>query len=210
MLKISEVFFSLQGEGKSAGQPTLFIRLSGCNLRCNFCDTKYHVEGRDLKAKDINLLSTYKRWTITGGEPLLQQAAINKLIKGFKPEYVEIETNGTVIPTMLLVENVNQFNISPKEKRFQTYKAKTDPFLLNEIDNFIVKFVYSDKLSEKFIKNITKKYKIKNELVWVMPEGKTKKEQLKKEKEVWNFCLKNGYNFSPRLHVNLWGNKRKV
>lgn len=102
-LKISEIFFSAAGEGLRQGQPTIFIRFSGCNLRCSFCDTKYAwKKGKELLPDEIldeiaPLKKRYKTsWVcLTGGEPLLQDVAtLVRLLKraGFG---VHIETNGT-------------------------------------------------------------------------------------------------------------------
>jgi 7-carboxy-7-deazaguanine synthase len=210
-MRINEVFFSIQGEGKSTGIPTLFIRTSGCNLQCSFCDTKYHIEGRELNSQDKQLMSKHKRWTITGGEPLLQQTEIMELISKYKPDIVEIETNGVIRPCLDLAMLVDQFNISPKERRFQPKSIKkTDPAILGAKLNRIVKFVYADKKSEKFIKDIVKKYHLKASEVWVMPEGITRKEQEQNQKTVWNYCVKNNYNFSPRLHITTWDVKRGI
>jgi len=212
-IRINEIFYSIQGEGKSAGEPVLFVRLSGCSLNCSFCDSKYHKEERDLSAEDINLLNTHKRWVITGGEPLLQQDAINHLMKLFAPNTVEIETNGTIIANTLHKELISGFNISPKEQRFQVPKTKiTEPTLLTQKHrlSYILKFVYSDKKSRKFIEGIVSDYKIPSGRVWIMPEGETEEKQKEKEQEVWDYCIEKGYNFSPRLHVNVWGDKREV
>ncbi|MCX8160285.1 MAG: 7-carboxy-7-deazaguanine synthase QueE [Candidatus Saccharicenans sp.] len=102
-LKISEIFFSAAGEGLRQGQPTIFVRFSGCNLRCSFCDTKYAWRGgTDLQPEDIfdrisKLKKRYKTdWIcLTGGEPLCQEIkGLVRLLKraGFK---IHLETNGT-------------------------------------------------------------------------------------------------------------------
>ena len=98
MLKINEIFYSLQGEGADVGLPTIFIRLTGCNLRCKYCDTEYaFYEGEEMEEEEI--IGKISRWKckrvcITGGEPLLQD--ISKLIDLLmKKNYeVSIETNG--------------------------------------------------------------------------------------------------------------------
>jgi organic radical activating enzyme len=216
-MKVTEVFFGIQGEGKSAGELKLFIRFSGCNLKCNFCDTQYHIKNHELTTKDKGLMDLYPNWCITGGEPQLYQKEINDLIKKYEPRSIEIETNGT-IPSKELNPYVNNYdcfvsyNVSPKELRFQPAGKDTTPYLLETASPFLttVKFVYSDKKSEKFIQNTIKKYNIPNEIIWIMAKGKTKEEQEKKAKEVWNYCIKKGYNFSPRLHVLTWGTKKGV
>ncbi len=207
-MKINEIFFGIQGEGKTAGEPRLFIRLSGCNLQCSFCDTKYHTEGKiKLTTKQIRLLTEYKKWCFTGGEPLLQQDTIQHLILSFLPKWVEIETNGTILPNEVVAQFIDQYNVSPKEKRFQLPQSKPEPIILankNILAKSIVKFVYSDIASRRFIKKIESEYLISRDQIWVMPEGKTRKEQLAREKFVWLWCVRMEYNFSPRLHTNLF------
>lgn len=213
-LKVSEVFESLQGEGSTTGQRVLFIRLSGCNLRCSFCDTKYHTQSRNLTKADDYLLKNNRHWVITGGEPLLQQAAIVELIEDYGPDMVEVETNGTIKElTPRFLTSIDLFNISPKDKRFQPKECNSKPIFLEYVfemgsAHYNVKFVYSDKESERFISNIIKKYHINPESVWIMPEAATKEELEKKQKKVWEYCVKHSYNYSPRLQVIVFGKKR--
>lgn len=212
-MKINEIFYSLQGEGKSVGKPTLFIRLSGCNLKCKFCDTKHHINGHEITNKERELLAKNESWTITGGEPLLQQEELLKMIREHSPRDVEIETNGTIIPSLFLVRRVT-FNCSPKEKRFQPRGKNCEPVLLGEVFKHsfgdIVKFVYSDKKSEKFIEDTIQKYVINPKMVYIMPEGANKKELEKNSIPVWNYCMEKGFNFGARLHVNIFNTKKKI
>jgi 7-carboxy-7-deazaguanine synthase len=210
-LKLNEIFFSIQGEGKSTGKPKLFIRLSGCNLKCQFCDTKYHIKSRNLKEDDKKLLKKYKNWVITGGEPLLQQEAILDLIKEFTPNFIDIETNGVIEPSIEFALKISCFNISPKEQRFEPKHLKSKIHILDNRlfgEDYIVKFVYTDKESEKFITRVINDNNIFPQEVWIMPEGQTKKEIEDKQKIVWEYCMKHNYNYSPRLQVEVW-NKLK-
>ena len=119
MLKVNEIFKGIQGEGKSAGEQRLFVRLSGCTLDCSFCDTSYHRESRELNQRDNDKLNDNLFWCLTGGEPLIQQTDLLELINKYQPFFVEIETNGTIIPAPELTAVVDRWNISPKERRFQ-------------------------------------------------------------------------------------------
>ncbi|HRD01352.1 MAG TPA: 7-carboxy-7-deazaguanine synthase QueE [Candidatus Saccharicenans sp.] len=121
-LKISEIFFSAEGEGGRQGEPTIFIRLTGCNLRCDFCDTKYAWdEGKEtnqkiIYSKVVVIKERYKtNWvSLTGGEPLLQdiRPLVDRLKRaGFK---IQIETNGTK-PLNFLVD---WLTVSPKPPDF--------------------------------------------------------------------------------------------
>ncbi len=117
-LKISEIFPSIQGEGLRQGEPTLFIRLSGCNLKCDFCDTKYAwIDGKEMTVLQVmNELKKIKssfpaEWVcLTGGEPFLQpiEGLIQKLkTEGFK---IQVETNATLFRQL----DVDWYTISPK------------------------------------------------------------------------------------------------
>ncbi|MCU0630894.1 MAG: radical SAM protein [Methanoregulaceae archaeon] len=101
-MKLVEIFKSLQGEGKSQGKPTVFIRLSGCNLNCSWCDTPHsHNEGQEYSNDEIIRVvgeSGCKEVCITGGEPLLQLPELRVLLSRLSRigYTIEIETNGTV------------------------------------------------------------------------------------------------------------------
>ncbi len=138
-----EIFAALQGEGASAGRPCVFVRLSRCNLACEWCDTAYtwrfegdnrpHRDGVDFAraanqvtleeadvAQRIAALGAsmpFPRLVITGGEPLLQAPALVRMLdhlEALAGFYVEVETNGTVAPPEAIAHRVHQFNVSPK------------------------------------------------------------------------------------------------
>ncbi len=117
---INEVFYSIQGEGKSLGKPSIFLRLGGCNLKCSWCDSKYtwHPNFIDNKQSDlkslINEIKKYpcKHLVITGGEPLLQQNRIKALLNELKDYTAEIETNGSL--PLKPNKQIIQVNCSPK------------------------------------------------------------------------------------------------
>ncbi len=117
-LKINEIFPSIHGEGLRQGEPTLFIRFSECNLKCDFCDTKYAWRaGQEMtidlilkKIKKISMAFPAKWVCLTGGEPLLQN--IGGLVRRLKAEgyKVQVETNATLSQQLA----VNWYTISPK------------------------------------------------------------------------------------------------
>ena len=119
-MQINEYFKGIQGEGSTIGKPALFIRLSGCNMSCDFCDSKYANDEKGT-TWDIDKLvsiirdSSQKRVIFTGGEPMLQQDEIGNIIKLLPGYKFEIETNGT-LRNLLICYNENvQFNVSPKK-----------------------------------------------------------------------------------------------
>ena len=119
MLKVNEVFCSIQGEGFWTGTPAVFIRLSGCNRKCSFCDTK-HEEGEYLYVKDIleQIPSNYKHVIITGGEPCLQGEGLIELVDAIDHNQVmtHIETNGDFVDILRELHTVYNvwITVSPK------------------------------------------------------------------------------------------------
>ena len=94
-LIVNEIFDSIDGEGKTAGQLATFIRLCGCNLRCSYCDTTYaFTEGQEMAVADIVRRVSYSHVTLTGGEPLCQD--ISGLLQALQGHSVNIETNGSL------------------------------------------------------------------------------------------------------------------
>ena len=112
-MKVNEIFYSLQGEGFNTGTPAVFVRFSGCNLQCPFCDTN-HAAGKEMTEGDIiEEVSRYKAQlvVVTGGEPALQLTESLVEMLHFLGKTVAVETNGTVeLPT-----NVDWITLSPKD-----------------------------------------------------------------------------------------------
>lgn len=105
--KVNEIFDSIEGEGKRAGELATFIRLTGCNLRCSYCDTGYAFsEGTQMTVPDILGHVHYSNVTLTGGEPLCQN--VSDLIDRLKSHVVNIETNGS-IPLQAFADYSNVF-----------------------------------------------------------------------------------------------------
>ena len=117
VIKVNEIFYSLQGEGFRAGEPSVFIRLTGCDLTCGFCDTEFE-SGEDIKLKDLcRTVREYGdcRWIVfTGGEPLLQLD--EDILQYFKDEgfLIAIETNGNNRVTEEMWELIDWIVVSPK------------------------------------------------------------------------------------------------
>ena len=113
MKKINEIFYSLQGEGFWSGTPIIFIRFSGCNLRCDFCDTEHYSHTEMSDAEIIDRIKTFpaRRVCLTGGEPSLwiDDALVDRLHEAGK--YVCIETNGT----RPLPASIDWVTCSPKQ-----------------------------------------------------------------------------------------------
>jgi|SRR3989344_1942200 len=238
-MKVNEIFGpTIQGEGPSAGMPTMFLRLSGCNLACVWCDTPYtwnwfgtpfrHPDKYDRKKEEhdfslgkiVAILKNegprIRNLVISGGEPMHQQLEIISLLKLLKQDNyrVEIETNGTVEPTNEFIEMIDQINCSPKTDNSGPDNRKImreRPEVLRELassDKTYFKFVVQGRDDLPEIKNLISKYNMKN--VYLMAEGVTREAQNRLGEEVMQICQENNFHFSPRLHVLYWGRKRGV
>lgn len=233
-LIISEQFYSIQGEGPSAGTPAIFLRLGGCNLRCNGfsykdpqtgehlgCDTK-KVWTKGTKQSFDEIIDSWQQqgWmdalnqgahlVITGGEPLIQQTNLEQFISKLNNNiYIEIETNGTFTPSGYLLQRLNQFNVSPKlnnsgEPKNKAYNLEALTALAAN-KNTIFKFVVSQASDiDEILEQYVTPLKIPTQRIWLMPEGGTIEALTENSNKVVELCKKYLMNFSPRLHINIW------
>lgn len=225
-----ETFRSIQGEGPSIGKSAFFLRLSGCSLRCKFCDTLYSWEqGKKIRFKELYTEicnNPAEVLVFTGGEPLLQETEIFEFLsyywghlKNRNFKRIEIETNGTIFPSHLMYLNhmlggdTIFFNVSPKLENSGNNFEYEEELVMNfvECKNVIFKFVLSDNDESKFeIMLFLANHSIHPSKVYLMPEGKTKEDLEKVNEKVIQLCIKRGYTFCPRLHVMVWGDKQGV
>jgi 7-carboxy-7-deazaguanine synthase len=221
---VNEIFYSVQGEGASIGLPAIFLRLQVCNLTCEWCDTRYtwdinHPDYDKYQAVDLEeiipRLSEYpcRRLIITGGEPLLHAAAIEKLLERLGEEWtVEIETNGT-LPGRASIRERCQLNISPKLPSAKN-KAKTiRPAvldLLKQSRNPWFKFVVAGLADFKEMVKVIDECGLPQDRIIVMPEGQDPATLAAHALEIVELVKEKGYRLLPRLHVMLYGNRRGV
>src|SRR3989338_501646 len=172
-LQVTEIFKSIQGESSLAGTPCIFIRLTGCNLRCSYCDTTYAYEGgKSLSVNEVlSKIDGYKcnLVEITGGEPLLQ-LEVYTLIQALleRDRYVLIETNGSI--DIEKIRSLKQSQDSGSERvgikiimdikcPDSNMSEKMNLENLNRLDkNDEVKFVINSRGDYEWAKNIIKKY----------------------------------------------------
>jgi len=210
-MQVSEIFYSIQGEGPNIGMPAIFLRTAGCHLRCVWCDSKFTWERTSGKSMTTNeIIKELKKFPckhiiITGGEPLIQQSAIKELLEKLKGYYVEIETSGSL--KSYLDEYVNHYNCSPK---LSNSKNKTIRLEKLPAEKTAYKFVVDAPKDLKEIKEFIKTHKIAHKNVILMPQGIKKREIAERSKWLVEICKEENFRFSPRLHINIWGNKRKV
>jgi 7-carboxy-7-deazaguanine synthase len=233
-LAVSEIFGpTFQGEGPSLGKRCIFLRLSGCNLKCVWCDTPYTWDWEGLNGvvynareqthmmsiREINMamgaLDRDAMWVISGGEPMLQSKALRELLRGYGGE-VEIETNGTVDPRALF-EGVAEdrpgsvdliFNVSPK--LLHSGNGPTDERWLPIYRVFggRFKFVCQNVQDLDEVAGIVERNKIPEWQVYIMPEGRQAGSIERTARELADEVLRRRWNMTTRLHVQLWGDKR--
>lgn len=229
-LPINELFHSLQGEGALAGVPSTFVRTSGCNLRCWFCDsyhTSWEPTGDWLAVEEA--LDTIAEFgadhvVLTGGEPLIHDASetlLNRLAdRGY---HTTVETNGTVVPDA----PVDLASVSPKlasstptpekdpkgegewEARHEERRTDLDALAtICERYDHQLKFVVTDaddmpEITD-LLSRLRERVRIENEDVLLMPEGATRERLDETRGEVADLAMEHGFRYTPRLHVDLW------
>lgn len=265
-MKIIESFISIQGEGLRTGRPSIFIRLQGCNLRCVFrnsqngkvgsmCDTPYaSFNNAPEQNAAIPMDDVFKMVVsnpqvedivITGGEPMLFQTALEDFLLRLRSmtingeitkRFVTIETNGTLTPSDILLDQVDLWSVSPKlststptvrdckkfdipeqwSTRHEELRINIDALstIIEEGKDCQLKFVYTDKACETEIRSIADRIQEKtsfnvDDFIMLMPEGITKKSILDKSPEVVDVCLENGWTYTTRMHILIWGNVKE-
>jgi 7-cyano-7-deazaguanosine (preQ0) biosynthesis protein QueE len=221
-----EIFHSLQGEGVTIGTPTVFLRLAMCNLTCGWCDTKYtwDWEHFDYKTEVVSLDTDVVRDTvlafdcphlvITGGEPLLQQAELAPLISQLKEKgfYFEVETNGTIVPIPELTRDIDQWNVSPKLATSDNPVDRREiPCALEsfrEMPGAHFKFVVVEPRDVDEVCGLRDRYRLPPDRIILLPEGTTVNAVQARSQWVSEACVREGFRFSTRLHILLWGDKR--
>lgn len=211
VLDISEIFTSIQGEGKDCGVYALFFRLAKCNLACTFCDSKHSwPPGRPVPEEEIirwmeefldSSGNNYVVWT--GGEPLLQYDRLEAILTNPRIKgrfYNHLETNGTIIPAKPFLWN--SIAVSPKSSK------SFDPRWL-DIKNAVIKLVVTN--IEQAIR-FQRKHSVPSPRFYVMARsdprvvGYSGERQLITEAALARGCIKQGFNFSPRLQALYeWG-----
>ena len=226
-MRIAEIFCSIQGEGRLLGVPSVFIRTSGCNLRCVWCDTPYtswKPEGDERNLTEIIAAAAkyqVKHVVITGGEPLLAPE-IEELTKRLRrrAHHITIETAATIFKPVAC----DLVSMSPKLANSTPWKREKGKFAkMHEerrlnfavIQKFIdrcdyqLKFVAERKRDFAEIEAILAKLKnVDRNRVLIMAQGRTKKELRERAAWIVERCQQCGFSYTPRLQIELWGNRR--
>ena len=233
-LPINELFYSLQGEGTLAGVPSVFVRTSGCNLRCWFCDS-YHTSWEPTHAwRSLEeIIADVERYdadhvVLTGGEPLLHDQS-GTLLEALDDRgyHTTVETNGTIYRDA----PIDLASISPKlasstptpdrvpegnesaqwADRHERDRIDVEALAqLVETYPFQLKFVVTDGDDMAEVLELlttlreTASVAIPDESVLLMPEGATRERLAETRTRVADLALAHGFRYTPRLHVDLW------
>ncbi|HEX9782865.1 MAG TPA: 7-carboxy-7-deazaguanine synthase QueE [Opitutaceae bacterium] len=235
-MRISEIFHSIQGEGALTGVPSVFVRTSGCNLRCSWCDTPYaswKPEGPEMSVEAIcaEVFRYHSRHVVlTGGEPMIAKG-IRDLAARLKEagRHITIETAGTVAPGGIACDLAS---ISPKlgnstptdddprgsgwsdrHERLRRQPEIVRAWIEAAHDAraaYQLKFVVSsvDDLDEidRLLADLGLVVDASN--IFLMPEGVTNERLAERSEWLVPVCLKRGFRYAHRLHIELFGNKR--
>lgn len=228
-LVVSEIFGpTVSGEGPTLGQRCAFLRLGGCNLTCDWCDTPWTWDaGRhDLRAEltrmnagDIveRLLATGVKFVIiSGGEPLLQQKypGWNAVLRGLSGAGVrlEVETNGTVEPSRGTEKLMARFTVSPKLAHSGVAEdRRVVPLALKSLaltGKAVFKFVCRTAEDVAEVAELVRTQSIPARRVWVMPEGTDSVTLCRHLAAIADPAVAAGFNVTTRLHIHVWGDAR--
>jgi len=226
-MRIAEIFYSIQGEGLLAGVPSVFVRTSGCNLRCQWCDTPYaswKPEGPEMSVEEI--LKKVLGWNcrhvvLTGGEPMIAAdlpalaAALRKAGK-----HITIETAATVVPAGIVCDlaslSPKLSNSTPPPERDPAWSKRHEatrlqPAVISEWIrnyNYQLKFVVSAEPDIKEIQNLLSRLPpVSFHQILLMPEGIDAKTLAARSPWLVEICKRKGFRFCPRLHIDQFGHQ---
>ena len=226
-MRIAEIFYSIQGEGRLAGVPSVFIRTSGCNLRCVWCDTPYtswEPEGEEKTLDEI--VAEAKRYparyaVITGGEPFLAPE-IEELTRRLQGEglHVTIETAATIFKPV----SCDLMSMSPKLENSTPWKRDNGRFAwmheqrrlnFEVMEQYVARYDYQLKFVAERESDFGEIEVILEALggvdrarVLVMPQAQTREELHERAPAIVELCKQHGFTYCPRLHIEIWGNRR--
>lgn len=225
-MKIAELFFSIQGEGILAGVPSVFIRTSGCNLRCVWCDTPYTSwapEGEEISVGEIlDYVDRHSKGyvVVTGGEPMIVPGIVD-LTAGLRErgQHITIETAGTVFAPVacdLMSISPKLANSTPLEREGGRWAAPHDrlriqPAVLRRLMTefpYQLKFVVASESDLAEILGLIRELGAPRDRVLLMPEGVDLATLRCSGRWIAEVCKREGFRFCPRLHIELYGNQR--
>jgi organic radical activating enzyme len=225
VLRVAETFGpTFQGEGPSAGQLAAFVRLSGCAVRCSWCDEPQtwdwsrYDQGAESRPMTTGQVAAWANdipaelVVITGGEPMAQQRGLAELAAALTDagRRVEVETSGTIMPVPVLASSVSAFNVSPKlASSLVPYERRIRPAALAALaatGKAVFKFVACGTGDLDEVAELADRFGLAP--VWIMPEGATEERVLAGMRDLADDVLRRGWNLTGRMHILLWGGAR--
>ena len=225
-MKIAELFYSIQGEGILAGTPAVFVRTSGCNLRCVWCDagyTSWAPEGRDISVGEIvaYVRERSRGYTVvTGGEPMILPEIV-ELCRELREagQHITVETAGTVYRELecdLMSVSPKLANSVPWEREGGRWAERHNRLRIqyDVLENLVrhynyqLKFVVARPEDVGEVKEIVGRLGAERERVLLMPEGTDAETIAERGRWIVEICKREGFRYSPRLQVDLWGAAR--
>jgi 7-carboxy-7-deazaguanine synthase len=209
-MKINEIFYSLQGEGKWTGLPNVFVRTTGCNLRCSFCDTTYAYErGEEMDVEEIiNKIQKYpcNYVCVTGGEPLFQEKTTQLIDVLLEKDYmICLETNGSIDIESLVGKKSLLISLDIKCPSSTMHeKMNFNNVSLLTCDDQL-KFIIQKREDYEYAKKVIKKYKPQSTIFFQPVWGTNLK-------ELSSWVLNDGLDvrIGLQLHKIIWGDKKGV
>ncbi len=228
-MKISDLFFSIQGEGRLVGMPSAFVRTTGCPLRCVWCDTEYtswHPRGETMTVAEIlKRLAEFptRHVVVTGGEPLIAPG-IEELCAGLRAGgyHITIETAAVVFKDVacdLASLSPKLSNSIPYERESGRWAERHDKQRLRldviqafmERSDYQLKFVIDREGDIEEVRAIVDQLRgVDPAKVLLMPQGTSHEELARRGAWLIEVCKRHGFRYCPRLHIELYGNRRGV
>ena len=224
-MKISEVFYSVQGEGSLVGVPSVFVRLSGCNLRCHWCDTPYTSWKPEGSEREIGQIAEQVRSfgarhvVVTGGEPMMfpEVVPLTKELRG-QGLHITIETAGTVFQPVecdLMSISPKLANSTPHRREEGRWAAQHDrlryqPEVIRQLMayEYQLKFVVAEPEDLEEIHAMLRDLSADRSKVILMAEGVSATVMRERGRWLAEIAKKERFRLSPRLHVDLWDDER--
>jgi 7-carboxy-7-deazaguanine synthase len=227
---VSEIFYSIQGEGELAGIPSVFVRASGCNLRCAWCDTPYASWDPEGTARSVDAIVAQvqghpaaRHVVLTGGEPMIakdmRELAAELKLLGY---HLTIETAATVAPDGIACDlaslSPKLLNSAPDGTRHAAWRRKHEalrwqPAVIRAwLDGYACqfKFVVAKPADVDEIEGMLGQLprEIPRHQILLMPEGVTAEVLRARAGWLGELCKARGYRYAPRLQIELYGNRR--
>lgn len=226
-MRIAEIFHSRQGEGRLTGTESCFVRFSGCNLRCTFCDTPYaswKPEGENLSTEELIArieACPARHVVLTGGEPMIF-AELPRICAAIQRggRHITIETAGTLFQDVacdLMSISPKLSNSTPSAEQAGTWRARHDS--LRHRPEVIRKLIQSFPYQLKFVVDLPADLaeielylqgfpEVDPAHIWLMPQGIDSAELQHRGDWIRPYCHTRGFHWCPRMHIEWYGNRR--